>query len=95
MKGYCKGNTKRGFCKGLFEGHPKGSIIKAPVLGGSWAVISGFISRVTLLLAHVRGLITTHEPPSRGLKNYQYYFLGGGSCIVIIAKWAPKPYSNY
>ena len=39
------------------------------VLGGSWVVISGVISMVTLILTHFRGLITpfitTHEPPSR------------------------------
>ena len=37
----------------------------APLLGGSWVVISGVISRVTI---HIRGLITllitTHAPPS-------------------------------
>ena len=40
------------------------------VLGGSWVVISGVISRVTIVVTHFRGLIvlliTTHEPPSRG-----------------------------
>ena len=40
------------------------------VLGGSWAVISGVISRVTIVITHIGGLITllitTHEPPSRG-----------------------------
>ena len=39
------------------------------ILGGSWVVISGVISRVTILITHIRGLITllitTHEPPSR------------------------------
>ena len=39
------------------------------LLGGSWVVISGVISRVTTIITHVRGLITlliaTHEPPSR------------------------------
>ena len=39
------------------------------VLGGSWVVISGVISRVTIIMTHIRGLITplitTHEPPSR------------------------------
>ena len=43
------------------------------VLGGSWVVISGVISRVTRLITHIRGLITllitTHEPPSRGLRS--------------------------
>ena len=36
--------------------------------GGSWVVISGVISRVTIVITHIRGLITilitTHEPPS-------------------------------
>ena len=39
------------------------------LLGGSWVVTSGVISRVTTLITHIRGLITplitTHEPPSR------------------------------
>ena len=43
------------------------------ILGGSWVVISGVISRVTIVITQVRGpitpLITTHEPPSRGLKQ--------------------------
>ena len=38
------------------------------LLGGSWVVISGVISRVTVIITHIRGLITllitTHEPPS-------------------------------
>ena len=37
-------------------------------LGGSWVVISRVISRVTILITHIRGLITplitSHEPPS-------------------------------
>ena len=40
----------------------------SPILGGSWVVITGVIIRVTILISHVRGLITplitTHEPPS-------------------------------
>ena len=39
------------------------------LLGGSWVVISGVISRVTIIITPIRGLITllitTHEPPSR------------------------------
>ena len=39
------------------------------LLGGSWVSISGVISRVTLILTLIRGLITplitTHEPPSK------------------------------
>ena len=38
------------------------------ILGGSWVVISGVISRVTIVITHIRGLMTpfmtTHEPPS-------------------------------
>ena len=38
------------------------------LLGGSWVVRSGVISRVTIVITHIRGLITplitTHEPPS-------------------------------
>ena len=41
------------------------------LLVGSWAAISGVISRVTISITHIRGLITplitTHEPPSRVL----------------------------
>ena len=40
------------------------------LLGGSWVVISGVISRVTMVIAPIKGLITpfitTHEPPSTG-----------------------------
>ena len=43
--------------------------LEGVVLGGSWVVISGVISRVTTILTHIQGLITllitTHEPPSR------------------------------
>ena len=38
------------------------------LLGGSWVAISGVISRVTIVITHIRGLITPlitpHEPPS-------------------------------
>ena len=38
------------------------------VLGGSWVVISGVISRATIVITQIRGLITplitAHEPPS-------------------------------
>ena len=38
------------------------------LLGGSWVVISGVISKVTIVITHIRGLIviliSTHEPPS-------------------------------
>ena len=44
------------------------------VLGGSWVVIRRVISRVTIHITPLRGLITplitTHEPPSRaGLRS--------------------------
>ena len=44
--------------------------IQLCLLGGSWVGISGVISKVTLVIAHIRRriiitiLITTHEPPS-------------------------------
>ena len=38
-------------------------------LGGSWVVVSGVISRVSVIITHIRGriapFITTHEPPSK------------------------------
>ena len=47
-----------------FERFFKGSILR-----GSWVGISGVISKVTVLITHIKGLITllitTHEPPSR------------------------------
>ena len=46
------------------------SVTVEGLLGGSWGVISGVISRVTIVITHIRGLITlliiTHEPPSIG-----------------------------
>ena len=48
-----------------------GSLV-ALLLGGSWVVISGVRSKVTILITLVRGLITplitTHEPPSTTLR---------------------------
>ena len=39
------------------------------LLGGSWVVISGVRSRVTIVITHIQGFVaplkTTHEPPSR------------------------------
>ena len=44
-------------------------IVGLSLLGGSWEV-SGVISRVTVIITHIRGLITpritTHQPPSKG-----------------------------
>ena len=38
------------------------------MLGGSWVVISGVTIKATIIIAHIRGLITplitTHQPPS-------------------------------
>ena len=56
------------------------------VLGGSWVVISGVISRVTVMLSHIRGLITpfiaTHEPPSRQLKAHGMLQLSSSSVCI-------------
>ena len=49
-----------------------GTLLKpSQILGGSWVAISrNIISRATILITHIRGLITplitTHEPPSNG-----------------------------
>ena len=51
-----------------------------PLLGGSWVVISGVISKVTIVITHTRGLITilitTHEPPSNGSHGKGFRDLG-------------------
>ena len=39
------------------------------LLGGSWVVINGAISRVTIHL--ITPLITTHEPPSREFRAWR------------------------
>ena len=41
------------------------------VLGGPWVVINGVISKVSILIPHIRGLVTpltTPEPPSKARK---------------------------
>ena len=54
-------------------------------IGGSWVVRIGVISRVTIVIAQIRGLITplitTHEPPSSLLLNPKGPLLS--------ALWAP------
>ena len=44
------------------------SFLSKRLLGGSWVVISGVMSRVTIAITYIRGiissLITTQEPPS-------------------------------
>ena len=51
--------------------HPKKELLCSR-LGGSWILRSRVISRVTILITHIRGLITPlvtthdHEPPSMG-----------------------------
>ena len=52
------------------------------VLGGSWVVIKGAISRVTIIITHIRGLITpvitAHEPPSKAFTSELSRFSVGG-----------------
>ena len=52
------------------EKHPKSQV--QVVLGGSWVVIGGVISKVTIVITHIGGLKTplviTHEPASRAGK---------------------------
>ena len=51
----------------MFHSSPGGLDLKT-LLGGSWVVISRVISRVTILITYIKGLIslliTAHEPPS-------------------------------
>ena len=46
--------------------------VAPPLLGGSWVVVSGVISRVTTVMSHIRGfitlLITTHELPIESMQ---------------------------
>ena len=57
--------------KGLVEPNP----CKPTLLGGPWVLIIGVISRVTILITLIRGLITllmtTHEPPSKPQNPYR------------------------
>ena len=50
----------------------QGSCDNPAQLGGSWVVISRATSRVTILITHIRGLITllitTPEPPRKVLQ---------------------------
>ena len=51
------------------------SMYMDPLLGGSWVVISGVISRVTIVITHIRGLITplitAQEPPSSPIEPFK------------------------
>ena len=66
---YSWGQAETTFPRLILHGPDKPSTWSYTLLGGSWAVISGVISRVTILTTHIRGLITllitTHEPPSK------------------------------
>ena len=39
-------------------------------LRGSCIVIAGILSRVTVIITHIRGHLTTHEPPSKGSERH-------------------------
>ena len=49
-----------------FRGEIQTETRRLGLLGGSWVAISGVISRVTIIITQIRGLITplitTHEP---------------------------------
>ena len=53
----------------LWVGPKPKTRLREALLGDSWVVISRVISRVTILIAHIKGLITplitTPEPPSK------------------------------
>ena len=48
------------------------------VLGGSWVVISPLLWLLSILTLLIAPLITTHEPPSRGLRGLGFMVLGIG-----------------
>ena len=50
------------------------------MLGGSWVVICGVISRVTTILTLIRGLITTHPKGPISTKYLLYQYLDSGPC---------------
>ena len=62
------------------------------LLGGSWVVISEVISRITMVITHIRGLIapliTTHEPPSSlrtlGPRRYLSFPVPKAPCTHIV-----------
>ena len=75
--------------------------LRSNLLGGSWVVISGVISRVTILITHIRGLITllrtTHEPPSivfapQGTPTHVWAGMGshGASRLSCFSETAPE-----
>ena len=53
--------------------NPRAICWNTGLLEGSWVVISGVISRVTIVITHISGLITllitTHEPSSKVLRD--------------------------
>ena len=46
------------------------------LLGGSWVVVNGLISRITIVITYIRGLITplvtAREPPSTLNGRYSF-----------------------
>ena len=69
MRG-CHGTSHAGRVP-LLEGTPTLNHFRGGKLGGSWVAISRVTSRVTILITHIRALITplitTPEPPRREL----------------------------
>ena len=65
-----------------------------PHFGGSWVVTSRAISRVTIVLAHIRGLITplitTHEPPSKNLQLNMQELEGNAADITGTDDFGPS-----
>ena len=61
----------------------KGTVQRS-ILGGSWVVKSRVTSKVTIIITHIRALITplinTHEPPSKG--RFQGFRVQGWSSGV-------------
>ena len=68
------------------------------LLGGSWVEKSGVISRVTIIITHIRGLITplitTHEPPSRE-SMLQSRFSEVGCFFVVLGNSGKNPWRHW
>ena len=76
--GECNRQGKKSETNGqLFTSQDAGESKTSPegviILGGSWGGISTVLYRVTILITHIKGLmtplITTHEPPRIGLQQ--------------------------
>ena len=64
------------------------------LLGGSWVVLSRLISRITMVITYIRGLITplitSHVPPSRALGSESTPKAAKPPYLEVHGKWGYK-----